>query len=129
VEKHNSRLIKLGESNFRVRELEKPIARVGNIKERKTSARVLRAMGGIIATLENEILCADFYVISYHFMISNQNSTYLNIVNDGPKFNKQILDALERASINDRIVISDIKVQYPNGSFEYIMPIEHIISQ
>jgi hypothetical protein len=96
--------------------LPNPAAYVGNLKAGAAPTATFKAMGGVIAKLEDSEFDAQFEVVSYTVgAMAADIPDYAPITNLGPRFNGNAATLVNRLKPGSLVVINDIKVKDPAG--------------
>lgn len=105
-----------GKVGFRVKQLPNPTSYVGNLKPGPVPSASFKAMGGIIAKLEDSEFDAPFEVISYKVgAISADIPDYAPIENRGARWNGTAETLINRLKPGALVAITDITVKGPDG--------------
>ena len=105
-----------GKVSFRVKQLPNPTAMVGNLKPGPVPSASFKAMGGIIAKLEDSEFDAAFEVVSYKIgAISADIPDYAPIENRGARWDGNAASLINRLKPGALVVITDITVRDPAG--------------
>ncbi len=110
-----------GKVMFRVKKLPNPTAYVGNLKPGRVPSAQLRAMGGVMAKLEESEFAAEFTVISYNVGVMNQGEDYQQAPNAGPRFAGSAATMINKVKPGSVVMITDIRVKDPAGA-ERVLP-------
>lgn len=125
--KSNGKLSRIGSSKFRCSKLGPPTPYIGNLKAGDVKLKVLEKMPGLIARWEDAVVNADFEIVSFYFSVTSKEKEMVGVQNTGGRFNSEIIDTFKKLKVDDRIVISAIKLKYPDSTIGYIRPIEYLI--
>ncbi len=105
-----------GKVVYRVKQLPNPAAYVGNLKPGAAPSATFKAMGGVIAKLEDSEFDAPFEVVSYHVgAVSASNPDYVDIVNNGPRWMGQAATLINSLKPGALVAITQIQVKGPDG--------------
>jgi gliding motility-associated protein GldM len=105
-----------GKVLYRVKQLPNPAAYVGNLKPGAAPTATFKAMGGVIAKLEDSEFDAAFEVVSYTVgAMAADIPDYAPVVNNGPRFMGNAATLVSRLKPGSLVVINDIKVKDPAG--------------
>ena len=104
-----------GRVTFRVKQLPNPIAYVGNLKSGAVPSATFRAMGGVIAKLEDSEFEAPFEVVSYNLGVVNQGEDFQQMPNNGSRWTGSAANLVSKVKPGSVIAITDIKVKDPAG--------------
>jgi gliding motility-associated protein GldM len=104
-----------GKVAYRVKRLPLPEAKVGNLATGAVSSAAFKAMGGVIARLEDSDFDAQYDVVSYS-VEANLTGDYTSIPNTGNRWNGNAADLINKLKPGNRVTISDIRVKSPDGS-------------
>lgn len=105
-----------GKVGFRVKQLPNPTALVGNLKPGAVPTSSFKAMGGVIAKLEDSEFDAPFEVISYKVgAISAEIPDYAPIDNNGPRWSGGAATLINKLKPGALVAITDITVKGPDG--------------
>ncbi len=101
---------------YRVKFLPNPAAFVGGKRGGPMSASELKAMGGVIARLEDSDFEAAFKVISYNVgALGGKYPVYQTSLNEGNKWGGASATIINNATPGTSIFFDNIKVQGPDG--------------
>jgi gliding motility-associated protein GldM len=101
---------------YRVKFLPNPAAFVGGKRGGPMSASELKAMGGVIARLEDSDFEAAFKVISYNVgALGGKYPVYQTSLNEGNRWNGSASTIINNATPGTSIFFDNIKVQGPDG--------------
>ena len=100
---------------FRVKQLPNPAAYVGNLKPGAIPSATFRAMGGVIAKLEDSEFEAPFEVVSYDLGAMNQGEDYQQVPNNGPRWNGSAATLVGKVKPGSIVTITNIRVKDPAG--------------
>ncbi|HLA52108.1 MAG TPA: gliding motility protein GldM [Flavitalea sp.] len=101
---------------YRVKFLPNPAAFVGGKRGGPMSASELKAMGGVIARLEDSDFEAAFRVISYNVgALGGKYPVYQTSLNEGNRWNGSASTIINNATPGTSIFFDNIKVQGPDG--------------
>ena len=105
-----------GKVSFRVKQLPNPTALVGNLKPGPVPSASFKAMGGIIAKLEDSEFDAPFEVVSYKIgAISADIPDYAPVENKGARWDGAAASLINRLKPGALVAITDIMVKGPDG--------------
>lgn len=105
-----------GKVVYRVKNLPLPAAFVGNLKPGPVSSASFKAMGGVIARLEDSEFEAPYEVVSYSIVaISPEFPDYNPINNNGNRWSGAAADLVNKLKPGATVIINDIKVKDPGG--------------
>jgi gliding motility-associated protein GldM len=105
-----------GKVGFRVKNLPLPAAYVGNLKPGPVPAANFKAMGGVIAKLEDSEFDAPYEVVSYTVgAVSADIPDYVPTVNNGNRWSGAAANLINKLKPGSLVVINDIKVKDPSG--------------
>ncbi len=105
-----------GKAGFRVKQLPNPTAYVGNLKPGPVPSASFKAMGGIIAKLEDSEFDAPFEVISYKVgALSADIPDYAPIENRGARWSGNAETLINKLKPGALVAITDITVKGPDG--------------
>jgi gliding motility-associated protein GldM len=104
-----------GKITYRVKQLPSPMPFVGNLKPGFVSSSSFKAMGGVIAKLEDSEFDAPFEVISYKVGAESQAGDFIQIENKGPRWTGQAASLINGLKPGKSIIITDIIVRDPAG--------------
>lgn len=106
-----------GKVGFRVKQLPLPAAYVGNLKPGAVPTANFKAMGAVLAKLEESEFDAPYEVVSYTVgALSPDNPDYTPITNNGPRWNGSAAALIAKLKPGALVVINDIKVKGPSGA-------------
>lgn len=106
----------VGKAGFRVKQLPNPTAYVGNLKPGPVPSASFKAMGGIIAKLEDSEFDAPFEVISYKVgALSADIPDYAPIENKGARWSGNAETLINKLKPGALVAITDITVKGPDG--------------
>jgi gliding motility-associated protein GldM len=106
----------VGKVGFRVKQLPNPVAYVGNLKPGIVSSSAFRAMGGVIAKLEDSEFDAQFEVVSYKVgALSMDIPDYSPVSNSGGRWSGSAASLISRLKPGALVSITDIVVKGPDG--------------
>jgi len=105
----------MGQSEFRVKRMPDPVAKIANKKGGSIGRNVLVAQGGIKADMENFDFDAKFTVTGY-----NVSTTIKGYVQErkvkGFRFNDQVRGLVKQASAKGKIYFENITAKGPDGT-------------
>jgi gliding motility-associated protein GldM len=104
-----------GRVTFRVKQLPNPAAYVGNLKPGAIPSATFRAMGGVIAKLEDSEFEAPFEVVSYDLGAMNQGEDYQQVPNNGPRWSGSAATLVNKVKPGSIVTITNIRVKDPAG--------------
>ncbi len=105
-----------GKVMFRVKQLPNPAAYVGNLKAGAVPSSNFKAMGGVIAKLEDSEFDAPFEVVSYNLgAVSSDIPDYTPALNNGPRWSGAAANLVNKLKPGALVVISNIQVKGPDG--------------
>jgi gliding motility-associated protein GldM len=105
-----------GKVSFRVKNLPLPVAYVGNLKAGPVPTANFKAMGGVIAKLEDSEFDAPYEVVSYTVgAVSPDIPDYVPTANNGNRWNGAAANLIGKLKPGALVVINDIKVKDPSG--------------
>jgi len=106
-----------GKVGFRVKQLPLPAAYVGNLKPGPVPTANFKAMGGVIAKLEDSEFDAPYEVVSYTVgALSADIPDYAPVTNNGNRWNGGAANLINKLKPGALVVITDIKVKGPSGA-------------
>jgi hypothetical protein len=93
-----------------------PAAYVGNLKPGPVPTANFKAMGGVIAKLEDSEFDAPYEVVSYSVgAVSPDIPDYVPTVNNGNRWSGGAANLINKLKPGSLVVINDIKVKDPSG--------------
>jgi gliding motility-associated protein GldM len=105
-----------GKVAFRVKQLPNPAAYVGNLKPGSVPSASFKAMGGIIAKLEDSEFDAPFEVISYKVgALSADIPDYAPVENRGARWTGGAATLINKLKPGALVAFTDITVKGPDG--------------
>jgi len=105
-----------GKVMFRVKQLPNPAAYVGNLKAGAVPSANFKAMGGVIAKLEDSEFDAPFEVVSYSLgAVSSDIPDYAPAINNGPRWTGAAANLVSKLKPGALVVINNIQVKGPDG--------------
>jgi gliding motility-associated protein GldM len=105
-----------GKVAFRVKQLPLPAAYVGNLKPGPVPTANFKAMGGVIAKLEDSEFDAPYEVVSYTVgALSSDIPDYAPVTNNGNRWNGGAANLINKLKPGALVVINDIMVKDPSG--------------
>jgi gliding motility-associated protein GldM len=105
-----------GKVGFRVKQLPNPTAYVGNLKAGAVPSASFKAMGGVIAKLEDSEFDAPFEVISYRVgALSADIPDYAPVENKGARWSGGAAALINKLKPGSLVAITDITVKGPDG--------------
>lgn len=106
----------MGKVGFRVKQLPNPTAFVGNLKAGSVPSSSFKAMGGLIAKLEDSEFDAPFEVVSYKVgALSSDIPDYAPIDNKGSRWTGAAATLINKLKPGALVAITDITVKGPDG--------------
>lgn len=106
----------VGKVGFRVKQLPNPTAYVGNLRPGTVPSASFKAMGGIIAKLEDSEFDAPFEVVSYRVgALSADIPDYAPVDNKGPRWAGPAANLINKLKPGALVAITDITVKGPDG--------------
>ena len=106
----------MGKILFRVKQLPSPSAFVGNLKQGSVPSASFKAMGGVIAKLEDAEFDAPFEVMSYRVgAISSDIPDYSPVENKGARWTGAAAALINKLKPGALVAITDIVVRDPGG--------------
>jgi gliding motility-associated protein GldM len=108
---------------IRVKNLPLPAGFIGSKKGGAISSAEFKAIGGLIARLEDSDFEAPFKVVSYKLgAIGGSISQYTEASNEGNRWNNQAQNIVARSSPGTNIFFDQIRVVGPDGKAREIQP-------
>jgi hypothetical protein len=108
---------------IRVKNLPLPAGFIGSKKGGSISSAEFKAIGGLIARLEDSDFEAPFKVVSYKLgAIGGSISQYTEASNEGNRWNNQAQNIVSRSSPGTNIFFDQIRVVGPDGKAREIQP-------
>jgi gliding motility-associated protein GldM len=104
-----------GKITYRVKQLPSPTPFVGNLKPGFVSSSSFKAMGGVIAKLEDSEFDAPYEVISYKVGAESLAGDFIQIENKGARWTGQAASLINGLKPGKSIIITDIIVRDPAG--------------
>ena len=105
-----------GKVMFRVKQLPNPAAYVGNLKAGSVPSANFKAMGGVIAKLEDSEFDAPFEVVSYSVgAVSQDIPDYAPVTNNGPRWTGGAANLINKLKPGALVAITNIQVKGPDG--------------
>jgi len=105
-----------GKVVFRVKNLPLPAAYVGNLKPGPVPTANFKAMGGVIAKLEDSEFDAPYEVVSYTLgAVSPDIPDYVPTQNNGNRWSGAAANLVNKLKPGSLVVINDIRVKDPSG--------------
>jgi len=104
-----------GKVSFRVKQLPNPAAYVGNLKPGGVPSASFKAMGGVIAKLEDAEFDAPFEVVSYKLGAAGGGADFVQIDNKGSRWTGDAAGLVSRLKPGSLVAITDIVVKDPGG--------------
>ena len=105
-----------GKVTYRVKNLPLPAAYVGNLKAGAVPAATFKAMGGVIAKLEDSEFDAPYEVVSYTVgALSSDIPDYAPVTNSGNRWSGNAATLISKLKPGALVVINDIRVKDPSG--------------
>jgi gliding motility-associated protein GldM len=105
-----------GKIMFRVKQLPSPAAFVGNLKQGAVPSANFKAMGGVIAKLEDAEFDAPFEVVSYRLgAVSSDIPDYSPVDNKGSRWTGAAANLVSKLKPGALVNITDIVVRDPGG--------------
>lgn len=105
-----------GKIMFRVKQLPSPAAFVGNLKQGSVPSANFKAMGGVIAKLEDAEFDAPFEVVSYRIgAVSTDIPDYSPVDNKGSRWTGAAANMIAKLKPGALVAITDIVVRDPGG--------------
>ena len=106
-----------GRVGFRVKQLPLPAAYVGNLKPGPVPTANFKAMGAVIAKLEDSEFDAPYEVVSYTIgALSSDIPDYSPVTNNGPRWSGSAANLINKLKPGSLVVINDIRVKGPSGA-------------
>jgi gliding motility-associated protein GldM len=106
-----------GKVGFRVKQLPLPAAYVGNLKPGPVPTANFKAMGAVIAKLEDSEFDAPYEVVSYTVgALSPDIPDYSPVTNNGPRWSGSAANLVNKLKPGALVVINDIRVKGPSGA-------------
>jgi len=106
----------VGKVGFRVKQLPNPTAYVGNLRPGTVPSASFKAMGGIIAKLEDSEFDAPFEVVSYRVgALSADIPDYAPVDNKGSRWSGAAAALINKLKPGALVAITDITVKDPAG--------------
>jgi gliding motility-associated protein GldM len=104
-----------GKVSFRVKQLPNPAAYVGNLKPGAVPSASFKAMGGVIAKLEDAEFDAPFEVVSYKLGAAGGGADFIQMDNKGSRWTGDAAALVGRLKPGSLVAITDIMVKDPGG--------------
>ncbi|MEY2587924.1 MAG: gliding motility protein GldM [Bacteroidota bacterium] len=106
----------VGKVGFRVKQLPNPTAYVGNLRPGAVPSASFKAMGGVIAKLEDSEFDAPFEVVSYKIgALSADIPDYAPMENKGPRWSGAAAGLVNKLKPGALVAITEITVKDPAG--------------
>jgi hypothetical protein len=106
----------VGKVGFRVKQLPNPTAYVGNLRPGAVPSASFKAMGGVIAKLEDSEFDAPFEVVSYKIgALSADIPDYAPMENKGARWSGSAAGLVNKLKPGALVAITDITVKGPDG--------------
>jgi len=113
-------LVQVGDMPFRVKMLPLPEPAIGMLDQCCYSKKMLIAMGGLRVLMINASINVTYEVLSYKATIVRNDSVIAVCKNTGARYNPDLVTYFERLEVNDRIMITDIFINYPDRKSVYL---------
>jgi hypothetical protein len=127
--KSNSKLIKIGTSAFRVKNLPIPIFKIGSGR-RVVSKVELASQQFVRAQLEGFDINVRFQIDSFSVcIVPNDTCKFGTLKNIGNKINEEINNEFQQLKENDVVIFKNIFAKWPDGSPMELMPVMITISK
>ena len=105
-----------GKVTYRVKNLPLPAAYVGNLKAGAVPTATFKAMGGVIAKLEDSEFDAPYEVVSYTVgALSSDIPDYAPVTNNGNRWSGGAASLINKLKPGALVVINEIRVKDPSG--------------
>ena len=105
-----------GKVTYRVKNLPLPAAYVGNLKAGAVPTATFKAMGGVIAKLEDSEFDAPYEVVSYTVgALSSDIPDYAPVTNNGNRWSGGAATLINKLKPGALVVINEIRVKDPSG--------------
>jgi hypothetical protein len=119
--------VNIGKSVFNVKEIPKPIAKIGGKNSGIIDKNLLLRSGGILTHYENFDFDLSVPIISYSLLIvKNNDSTYFKVVK-GNKFTDELIQEFSRFKTNERVYFLDIIAKLNKGKYIELESLKFII--
>ena len=105
----------VGKVGFRVKQLPSPMPYVGNLKPGVVPSASFKAMGGVIAKLEDSEFDAPFEVVSYMVGGEGPSGDFFQAENKGARWTGQAATLVNGLKPGKSVIITDIVVREPGG--------------
>jgi len=127
--KSYSKLIKIGTSAFRVKNLPMPVFKIGS--GRSVVSKVELANQQFVrADLENYDIDIRFHIDSFSVcIVPNDTCKFGTLKNIGNKINEKIINEFQKLKENDVVIFKNIFAKWPDGSTMELMPVMITISK
>ena len=119
----NDKLIKIGTSVFRVKNLPMPVFKIGSGR-RVVSKVELASQQFVRADLENFDFDIKFQIDSFSVcIVPNDTCRFGTIKNISAKINEEINNEFQKLKENDVVIFKNIFTKWPDGSSMELMPV------
>ncbi|WP_276482646.1 GldM family protein [Paraflavitalea pollutisoli] len=115
---------KIGSLPFRCIKRSPPVAYVGNRRAGTITKQLITELGAVVAMLENPLVEVPLKITGFHFSLYRSGAATIELQNEGGRFGAGLTQLLTTLKAGDRIVLSNIIVQYVDTTRERIAPIE-----
>ncbi len=105
----------VGKVAFRVKQLPDPVANVGNLKPGNVPSASFKAMGGVIAKLQDSEFDAPFEVVSYKIGAAGAGGDFIQVDNRGSRWTGDAAGLVGRLKPGSLVAINEIVVRDPGG--------------
>jgi len=113
----------MGSSEFRVKQIPKPIASIGGSNGGTIRGAALKAASGIRAAMDNFDFEVTVVVSSFKMGYVKSNGLLDEVTVTGNKFNSTVKDKLGGLKRNSKVFFEDIKVKMPDGRTVTLAPV------
>ncbi len=116
--KENGKETLMGSKTFRVKRVPDPVARINGQAEgvKKIDKNTLANAGGLLVSMKDFEFELNLKIASFNVQVSRKGELSAMMPSDGNKFSKNMVDNFKRCQLGDKVFITDITAQMPDGN-------------
>ena len=116
--KENGKETLMGSKTFRVKRVPDPVARINGQTEgvKKIDKNTLANAGGLLVSMKDFEFELNLKIASFNVQVSRKGELSAMMPSDGNKFSKNMVDNFKRCQLGDKVFITDITAQMPDGN-------------
>ncbi len=114
----NGKQTLMGSKSFRVKRVPDPVARINGQDEgvKRIDKNTLANAGGLLVSMKDFEFQLSLKIASFNVQVSRKGELSAMMPSDGNKFSKNMIDNFKRCQLGDKVFITDITAQMPEGN-------------